>query len=161
MLVDFTFDVTLDTGDYAGETFTGTFTLDGFTGSGMEEFRPEGSVSGATGTIRAFDILGMEAGDDDRYPDYPLISAYDGDITVMSYAGNPWGDTDKRCKFGCIDIEFSPQENNVWISSGCCGFDLPQGHGTITNIAVVPLPPSIALLSLGLAGMGITLRRKV
>lgn len=100
----------------------------------MEVFRPEGAVADATGTVRAFEILGFGTG---VGWELPLISAHDGEITVIDYEGD-FSDPDKPCKEGCISIKFSPTVNEFGINPGCCS-DLPNGQGRVTDIAGVPL----------------------
>ena len=88
----FTFDVTFDEGPLDGDTFTGSFTLNGFTGSGLEVFLPPGSSEpGGTGKLLAFEIEVdgnvFTMRDDVEFRDLPMIEAEDGMISYMDYGG--------------------------------------------------------------------------
>jgi len=159
MLVSFTFDVELDEGPDAGLTFSGKFTLDEFTGSGVEVFRPEGADEEATGIVTEFEVL-VFSHDTFRSPNYPLISAVDGEIIVIDFYGDVFGEEDTICKLGCIEIDFSPTRNFVFVDL-VREYGGPGGQGKITDIAVVPIPPALYLFGSGLIGLvGIARRKK-
>lgn len=88
----FTFDVTFNDGPLDGDTFTGSFTLNGFTGSGLEVFLPPGSSEpGGTGKLLAFEIEVdgnvFTMSDDTEFRDLPMIEAEEGMISYMDYGG--------------------------------------------------------------------------
>lgn len=88
----FTFDVTFNDGPLDSDTFTGSFALNGFTGSGFELFAPPGSSeSGVTGKLLAFEIEVdgnvFTMRDDVEFRDLPIIEAEGGVISFIDYDG--------------------------------------------------------------------------
>ena len=156
MLMDFEFDVTFDTGPLMTQEFTGTFTLDGYTGTGNEKFAPAGStLLGLTGTLTAFnigiDVATFTLADDRRFPDFPEIQFTAGKLTVMDYM-----------TWGVHHIEdflihfFLPSTNYVHTDNE----DDESSYGRVTRVAPVPLPAAVWLFGAGLLGLVGVARRK-
>ena len=78
-LMDFKFDLTFSSGLLSGQVITGEFTVDGYTGTGLEVFCPAGSnqCGAAAGSLTAFNVViegfTFDMTIEDLYPDYPVI----------------------------------------------------------------------------------------
>lgn len=149
----FEFELTFDSGDLSGNTYTGTLSTTG-TNDGL--YNPGGDFGG--GTLLSFDIIvdGI-AFDimDDRYPLYPRVALASEAITLIEYESFI-GDFE-------LDIYYSEgSRNDVFF------FDYSNDHASEGYVAgtrcvegcTVPEPGTLALLGVGLAGMGFTRRRK-
>ena len=90
MLMDYTFDVSFDGGPLSGETFTGSFTVDEFTGSGLERFAPSGSPDpDNTGILVSLEILidgnTFTMADAFDFPETPIVDTLDGTVIGMFF----------------------------------------------------------------------------
>lgn len=159
--MDYEFDGTFDTGPLASQTFMGTFTLDGLTqGAAPEYFTPSGNNPLVTvaGTVTAFmvEVAGMvfSSADEVGFPDWPLIEATTADVSYIEFIGTLTTGEELNIFF---DTLFVTNEVDYTSAAGALS------TGTISRVGPsgVPEPGTIALLSLGLAGLGLRRCRKV
>ena len=161
--MDYEFDGTFDFGSLASQTFMGTFTLDGLTqGAAPEYFTPSGSsnIPGVipVGTITAFmvEVAGLvfSSADELGFPDWPLIEATTADVSYIEFIGTLTTGEELNIFF---DTLFVTNEVDYTSAAGALS------TGTISRVGPsgVPEPGTIALLSLGLAGLGLRMCRKV
>ena len=165
MLMDFEFDVTFDSGPLSGNTYTGEFTLGGYTGAGVEEFDQLGSAD-PTRTVDAFaiEIEGSRFDLQNTFGPYPsahpIILFSDGVLQDMSYSGCI------PCTFphsAILDVSFSSPNNINYTDyyGGPCDIDDAECQGMITRVApaIIPEASTLSLFGIGLAGLGFARRR--
>ena len=148
----FEFDLTFASGPLAPSTYTGTFSVDAFTGVGVEQYSPDGP---SMSKLLSFDVdvdgvvFSME--DDISYPIFPSISFVAGVINSINYAGDVI-----FASALLIDFNVGSALNTVHSLDTILGNSL----GTVTDVRSVPEPGVLALLSLGLAVLGFIRHRK-
>lgn len=146
MPMDYTFDVIFVTGPLSGQTETVFVTLDGVTGKGAESFSP-------TTGLQAFDFtFGSQTfniTDDIAFDVFPLIQLTEGTLATVIYQA-------AKATRASIRYVTSSAENTVIFD----GFAFPISTGVVApntwgqEPSVVPSPTPLALIALGLVGIG-------
>ena len=143
----FEFDISYLYDDYAGQQYTGTITTDSIADG---RYNPSGSFGH---TLLSFHIdapYAFDATDAVGFPSAPLVDIASGDIASISYN---YFDGENELE---LDIDYNPAagRNEANLFDG--GDD---GFGYVSATRYIPEPGTLALLSIGLAGMGFTRRR--
>jgi hypothetical protein len=152
--IEFTFDIRWVVGALAGNTSQVFITLEGYTGTGSESFNPLGTNSG-----RALEEISAEVNsvlfretDDMNFPAEPIISTLDGAIETLHF--RPINGEHRMLvaeKFGTCPYEICTVYSGL--SAGPSGGFVEKSSWRIYEPSEVPSPPTLLLLTLGLAAL--------
>lgn len=143
-----TFDVSIafTTGPAAGTTGTGSLSLSGFTGTGVESFAPAGNSVGSTGIVDALSVTAFgetfSLADTLLAPNDPVILFENGALRDMVWAA--------ATATGSLFVSSNQAPVIADLRTG----DNVQSLGDLT-IAPVPLPAGALLLLGGLGAMAL------
>ncbi len=150
----FNVEIAFDSGTLSGETFRGSFSVDGdrLTGVGDEVFAPN-----LANELLSFDIsvsgTGFGLRSDIGFPDFPVVGFTDGVVSLIDYLAIP---------FSGPDAPFL----SIFLEDGFSDVEFTQGadfsFGTVTGVSPTPVPePATAvLLAAGLLTVMAAVRRR-
>jgi hypothetical protein len=150
----FNVDGQFDGGPLTGDAFSGSFEIDEtlFTGVGIEDFGPVGGRIFPQGLLSLNFLINGTAFamvHETLFPDYPAVRFIDGQFDAMGYEGNNQNDgllvgqSSTGLDFRYVDYIDTSSDARI---STATSFRVTR--------ADVPGPATLALMSLGLAGLG-------